>query len=305
MFNVMIWESCSDALKISAIVILPGIIPVYLHFYIQKRFFKQKRYLIYIILIIIILIGSQLFAEALIRIIEKDADTHTSGAATALFFIILSTTLQYFKDNVKNQLKLQEAESKQLLTELELLKSQVNPHFFFNTLNNLYALSLENSKRVPEVILMISGLMRYMLESAQKQKVELTQEIDFLQNYLSLEKLRLSNNSGITFNIAGDIIGKKIAPMLLIPFVENSFKHGVSASAGDNYVHIDLRLFKNDLRFSVENNKPENDRSVPRQSLGSGLNNVKRRLELLYPDRHKLFIKEEQKSYKVDLKIKL
>jgi len=305
LLNIILWESFSEAIKIASIIIMPGIIPVYLHFYLHKRFFQSGHYLLYILFIIVILVGAQFSAEAFIRIIEKDADTHTSGAATALLFIIVTTAFQYYKKGVKQQLRLQEAESKQLQTELALLKSQVNPHFFFNTLNNLYALSLDKSEQVPEVILKIADLMRYVLESSQNKQVELTREIDFIQNYLALERLRLSTNSDVKFNIAGKTDGKMIAPMLLIPFIENSFKHGVSASTSNNYVHIDLKIEGDDLCFSVENNKRDNDRANEHASAKSGLKNVTRRLELLYPKRHQLDIEENNQSYQVNLKIKL
>jgi len=303
--NMVIWESPLDIIKIIAILILPAVVPVYLHFYIHKRFFEQRRYLPYILLLIVIIIGAQFLGEGLIRIIEKNAETHAAGAAMAIFAIIFTTSIKYYREGVKKQSRLQEAESKQLQTELALLKSQVNPHFFFNTLNNLYALSLDKSERVPEVILKISDLMRYVLESSNNKMVELNQEINFLQNYLSLERLRLSANNDVKFNIVGRADGKMIAPMLLILFIENSFKHGVSASMSSNYVHIDLKIEGNELFFSIENNKRENYEANEQSSSKSGLKNVTRRLELLYPDRHKLDIEENKKSYKVNLKIKL
>jgi len=303
--NMVIWESPSEIIKIITILIFPAVLPVYLHFYIHKRFLEQRRYLIYILLLIALIISAQIFGEILIRILENNADTHSSGAATAIFAIIFTTSVKYYRRGIKQQYRLQEAESKQLQTELALLKSQVNPHFFFNTLNNLYALSLDQSERVPDVILKISDLMRYVLESSNNKEVELAQEINFLQNYLSLEKLRLSDNHDIQFNVAGNLDGKLIAPMLLIPFVENSFKHGVSTSASSNFVHINLKIEGNDLFFSIENNKQENEQANKQVSSKSGLKNVTRRLELLYPGRHKLVIEENKKMYQVNLKIKL
>ena len=303
--NMVIWEPPLEIIKIIAILILPAVLPVYLHFYIHKRFFEQRRYLHYFLLLIVIIIGAQFLGEGLIRVIEKDAETHAAGAAIAIFAIIFTTSIKYYREGVKKQFRLQEAESKQLETELALLKSQMNPHFFFNTLNNLYALSLDKSKRVPEVILKISHLMRYVLESSNNKMVELNQEINFLQNYLSFERLRLSANNDVKLNIACKTDGKMIAPMLLIPFIENSFKHGVSTSTSSNYVFMDLKIEGNELFFSIENNKQENDKTNEQPSSKSGLKNVKRRLELLYPDRHKLEIEENEKTYKVNLKIQL
>ena len=303
--NIIIWETYSTALKVASIIILPGFIPVYLHFYLHKRFFEQRKYLPYVFYLLLIIIGSQFLGTALIRIIENDPDAHTSGAATAIFFIVFTTAIKYYRKGVKQQIELQQAQSKQLQTELALLKSQVNPHFFFNTLNNLYALSLDNSERVPEVILKIADLMRYVLESSKNSQVELTQEIDFLRSYLSLEKLRFSADSDIKFNLTGNTVGKIIAPMLLIPFIENSFKHGASSTAGNFYIHIDLKIKKNRLFFSVENNKRESYISDEQSSPKSGLKNIQRRLELLYPNKYNLDIIEDEKSYKVNLEINL
>jgi len=298
---VRIWEPLPAALEIATIIVLPGFIPVYFHIYIFKIFFEQRKYALYVVTLILVIIGAQFLTDILIN----DPDTHTSGAGTAIFFIVFTTAFKYYKKGLKQQVRLQEAEAKQLQTELALLKSQVNPHFFFNTLNNLYSLSLDKSERVPEVILKISDLMRYVLESSNNKKVELTHEINFIQNYLSLERLRLSANNDVKFNIAGKTDGKMIAPMLLIPFIENSFKHGVSASISSNYVLMDLKIEGNELFFSIENNKQENNKTNEQPSSKSGLKNVKRRLELLYPDQHQLDIEEKEKSYKVNLKIKL
>jgi len=303
--NIIIWESTLLGFKIAAIILLPALIPVYLHFYLHKRFFEQRRYFPYFFSLIVIIVGSQFLGEAIVQFIENDPDSHTSGAATAIFFIVFTTAIKYFRKGLKQQFKLQEAESKQLQTELALLKSQVNPHFFFNTLNNLYALSLDNSERVPEVILKIADLMRYVLESSKNSQVDLVQEVDFLQSYLSLEKLRFRADSDIKFKVAGNTNGKIIAPMLLIPFIENSFKHGAGSTTGDFYVHICLNIEKNGLLFSVTNNKQENYQVNVQSSSKSGLKNVTRRLELLYPNRHKLDIVEEAKSYKVNLEINL
>ena len=303
--NMAAWESTSEIIKIIAILILPIIIPVYLHSYIYKRFFERRRYLPYFLLLFAILIGAHLSGETLIRLIEKETDTHAAGAATALFAIIFTTSLKYYRKGVKQQYRLQEVESKQLQTELALLKSQVNPHFFFNTLNNLYALSLDKSERVPKVILKISDLMRYMMESSKNKGVVLTQEINFLQNYLELERLRLNTDSEIIFDVAGNMDGKIIAPMLLIPFIENSFKHGVSASIKNSYVHIQLKLEGDDLFFSVENNRRDSYNVNEQSTSKSGLKNVTRRLELLYPDKHTLDIIKNDKYYKVNLKITL
>lgn len=303
--TVEIWESSSLALEIAAIIIIPAPVPVYLHFYVLKQFFEKRKYVPYVISLIVIIIGSGFLAELIFWIIIHDPNSHTSGIGLAIFYLAFSTALKYYRQGIKNKYRLQEAEFKQLQTELALLKSQVNPHFFFNTLNNLYALSLDKSELVPEMILKISDLMRYVLESSRKKEVGLRQEVEFLQNYIALEKLRFHTASDIKFRIAGQTEKKMIAPMLLIPFIENSFKHGASSTTGNFYIHIDLAINENGLFFSVKNNKQENYKAVSQSSSKSGLNNVKRRLELLYPNRHKLEIQEKAELYEVNLEIKL
>lgn len=303
--TVNIWESASLALEITTIIIIPAPVPVYLHFFILRQFFEKRKYVPYVISLIIIIIGSGFLVEFIFWIIVNDPNSHTSGIGLAIFYLIFSTALKYYRQGIKNKYRLQEAEFKQLQTELALLKSQVNPHFFFNTLNNLYALSLDKSERVPEMILKISNLMRYVLDSSNKKDVELNREIEFLKDYIALEKLRFRTESDIQFQIIGQTDGKRIAPMLLIPFIENSFKHGANSATDNFYIHIDLLINENGLSFSVKNNKSQNFNVYSQSSSKSGLNNVKRRLELLYPDKHKLMIQENTESYDVNLEIKL
>jgi len=303
--TVQIWESASLALEIAAIIIIPAPVPVYLHFFVLKQLFEKRKYALYGISLIIIIIGSGFFVEFIFWIIVNDPNSHTSGIGLAIFYLVFSTALKYYRQGIKSKYRIQEVEFKQLQTELALLKSQVNPHFFFNTLNNLYALSLDRSERVPETILKISNLMRYVLDSSNKKDVELNQEIEFLKDYIALEKLRFSAESDIQFQINGQTEGKRIAPMLLIPFIENSFKHSANSATDNFYIHIDLLINENGLSFSVKNNKGENYNADSQSFSKSGLNNVKRRLELLYPNKHKLMIQENTKSYEVNLEIKL
>lgn len=303
--NVVIWDTAAFAIELVVILLLPAPIPVYLHFYIHRRFFERRKYLPYIVFLIIITIASGLFIEFVFAIITKDPESHISGIATAFFYIVITTAIKYSKNAITYQYRLQEAESKQLQTELALLKSQVNPHFFFNTLNNLYALSLDKSGRVPEVILELSNLMRYVLDSSRAKFVDLEDEYAFLKNYLALEKLRLSKKTSIQIKSHGILRGKQIAPMLFIPFVENSFKHGLNASTHQGYVHIDIAVDNNSINFSIENSKPKTPQATKNDTPQTGLNNVKRRLELLYPGRHTLSIRDNGDSYSIKLSLDL
>ena len=303
--NILVWDTALTALKVATILVVPGPIPVYLHFFAQKKFFEERKYLPYIISLPIIVLVSGFIIEVVFHIIEKTPGSQTSGIGTAIGYIIVTSGFKYYRLGVKQQYRLQEVEFKQLQTELALLRSQVNPHFFFNTLNNLYSLSLDKSERVPEVILKISDLMRYVLDSSKQKTVPLSDEVRFLESYVALEKLRLSGNTDVRMTVDGNLNGKHIAPMLLAPFIENSFKHGINQSARGGYIHIDLRMNENDFSFIIENSKPLSADPDQNGSPKLGLKNVKIRLELLYPDTHELLSREDESIYRVELGIRL
>ncbi len=303
--NILVWDTALTALKVSTILVLPGPIPVYLHFYVQRKFFEQRKYLPYIISLPVIILISGFLIEMVFHIIEKTPGSQTSGIGTAIGYLIVTSGFKYYRLGVKQQYRLQEAEFKQMQTELALLKSQINPHFFFNTLNNLYSLSLDKSERVPEVILKISDLMRYVLDNSKEKTVPLSDEVQFLKSYVALKKLRLSDNADVRMNVDGNFNGRQIAPMLLVPFIENSFKHGLNASAEAGYISIDITSEDNNLKFIIENSRMLSASPVENGQTKMGLDNVKRRLKLLYPDKHRLSIFEDESSYKVELEIQL
>ncbi|WP_460946985.1 sensor histidine kinase [Spirosoma daeguense] len=191
-----------------------------------------------------------------------------------------------------------------LQAELQLLKSQVHPHFLFNTLNNLYGLTLRKSDHSPTVVLKLSELLSYMLYDCNAAEVSLQKEIAFMRNYISLEQMRYAERLDISVNMSGDYGDKQIAPLLLIPFLENAFKHGVSEQLEQAWMHVELLLQDNTLKFKVINSREElepSDTSVG----GIGLQNVKKRLQLLYPNRHDLRITVEAETYMVSLTMEL
>lgn len=279
-------------------------LPTYPHFYLLERWFKKKFFIYLFSTILIIGLSAVFYKDIFFTLFEHDAGV-LQWATELIFAVVIATAVKTVKDGFKQRIRLQEIKARHLQSELNLLKSQVNPHFFFNTLNNLYSLSLDSSEKLPEMTQKFRDLIAYMLESSKEETVEVTQERDFLENYISLEKLRLSGNCAVNIDVTGDLQGKTIAPMLLIPFVENSFKHGVSA-ADDFFVSMELKVEEDTLTFTIKNNmrlKPGTGGKSP--STKSGLKNVKRRLELLYPKRHNLKIEEKDKIFKVTLEIKL
>ena len=162
--------------------------------------------------------------------------------------------------------------------ELSLLRSQINPHFFFNTLNNLYALTITKSEQAPEVILKLSDMMRYTIYEGEKETVKLLDEITYLENYIELHKIRYKKSVEISFNHSVDT-SLTVAPLMFIILLENAFKHGIESLAENAFIHIDLYEDKNFICFDIENNFDPNDQN---ESTGIGLNNLKKRLSLLY-----------------------
>lgn len=221
---------------------------------------------------------------------------------SSLFILAVSTSYTLFREWFKSEKKKQELENRNLTSELSFLKSQVSPHFLFNTLNNIYSLSLTHSERTSESILKLSQLLRYMLYESEARKVPLEREIEYLHNYIELQKMRIRDDVLISFKHTGDFNSLQIEPMLLIPFVENAFKHGINYSK-PSWIKINLHVSSELLEFFVSNSIVED--SVNEESSGIGLGNVKRRLELLYPDAHVLIIRKTEKEFMIHLKINL
>ncbi len=220
--------------------------------------------------------------------------------------VILTAGIKILKYWYVNEQTKASLEKEKLAAELKFLKAQIHPHFLFNTLNNLYSLTLQKSEKAPEVVLRLSGLMNYILYEANSRQVSLTKEIESIHNYIALEKIRYGNSLEISFDVSGNINGSKVAPMLLVPFVENSFKHGVSDEISDKWITINLNLTDDWLTFKVENSRsfPQPKREKVYAG-GIGLKNVKRRLELIYPECHELKILEEANSYLIVMRLLL
>ncbi len=225
-----------------------------------------------------------------------------------LYVVAFATAIKVTNDWLRENSKLHDLEKRQLTTELKFLRSQVSPHFFFNTLNNIYSLTLEKSNKAPEVILKLSELMRYLLYATRKRKQDLKSEIDCIQNYIDLERIRFNDSLQIDVGISGDLENKMIAPMLLVPLIENCFKHGASKNIGNMRIVLDIDVDQDFLYFKVSNTIPANkeNNKVATRSGGIGLSNVKKRLELGYgPEEYNLSIYEKDEMFHVDLKLKV
>jgi two-component system, LytTR family, sensor kinase len=212
----------------------------------------------------------------------------------------VAATIVIFKNLYLHQQQNQALEKEKLEAELKFLKSQINPHFLFNTLNNLYALTLKKSDKAPDVVIKLSEMLDYMLYNSNEKEVKLTEEIKLIENYLELEKIRYGDRLKQNIEIKGSDGGKYIAPLIILPFIENSFKHGVSSAIHNPFVDISLQISDKCLELSVKNSF--NEQTVKENySEGIGLKNVIRRLELLYPNRHELKIVKQNNTFEVYL----
>ncbi|NAS30682.1 hypothetical protein GTQ40_06840 [Flavobacteriaceae bacterium R38] len=269
------------------------------HFILIPYFFDQKRYFLYCFLLLLsILLGVFLKIYANITWVEVTKMffylLYTTGAGMAVFFIRRHIIIKRETD---------EKEKLQRELELNYLKEQVNPHFLFNSLNSIYSLSRQQSPETPDLVMQLSELMRYQLESTKKDTVLLKEELEFIENYLLLEEKRLSKRCSIEFSIEGELLNYKIAPMLLIPFIENAVKHGARSTNEQSEIDVSAVIKETYLHFSVVNSKPSVVFELERK--GMGLENVERRLNLLYPNTHKLEIEDSENAYRVNLSVDL
>ncbi|MEM6379839.1 MAG: histidine kinase, partial [Bacteroidota bacterium] len=216
------------------------------------------------------------------------------------------TVIKIITDWFKQQRERQELQTQTMQSELRFLKSQINPHFLFNTLNNLYALTLKKSDKAPEIVIKLSEMMRYMLYECNEKRVPLQKEVNYLKNYLDLERLRQHDRIAIHFEVDGFIGDQHIAPLLFIPFLENSFKHGLNTQLTEGFVDIKLLVDEQTVDFYIENSKGQTiKRPDGRPSGGIGLVNVRRRLNLLYPDNYQLRVSNNPNTFAVHLTIDL
>ena len=221
----------------------------------------------------------------------------------SIIYTVYAFLIKFAIDWFESQKIKSEMVNQSQASELALLRSQVNPHFLFNTLNNIYSLVSQKSEDAPEAVMKLSSIMRYMLYDATTDKVLLEKEIDYLQSFIQLQRLRSSQTNFVEFNILGNVDGQTIAPMLLIPFVENAFKHG-SKNVTFPGIRITLVSEPGIISFEVINHIRKNTIASRDQTGGIGLPNIKRRLDLLYPGKYDLEIKEEKEIYSVKLIIR-
>jgi len=219
-----------------------------------------------------------------------------------LLFLIVFLFITSLLKLARAWFKVNRIENEKNRISLNALKAQVNPHFLFNTLSSIYATGRKKSDNTPEVILKLSEVLRYMIYETDVEKVSLEKEIGIIRNIIDIHRIRLGDTIDLNLTINGNPSGVTIAPLILVPFVENSFKHGKPNTDSVFYIKLVLTIESDVLRFTVINSKNEAHVSlVPKNNRGLGLNNCRNRLNLLYPGKHKLAIKNEAMEYRVDV----
>jgi len=291
-------------------------------YFLMPNFLFKKKYVPFVILILsaiflmvlakfnltYFLISSEVWPEGPNPINNLTLNYVIDMMIGELYVITFVTAIKVTLDFLKEHKRVADLEKAQLETELLFLKSQISPHFFFNTLNNIHSLALEKSNKTSKIILRLSELMRYLLYETKSERQSLENEIMCIQNYLDLEKIRHDDLLKVQMCISGDIHDKTIAPILLLTFVENAFKHGVSKNIGLVNVDIEFVVEGDFLYFTITNPLPS-AHTLPHklnQSSGIGLENVKKRLSLGYDkEDYELTIKSDAETFTIQLKIKV
>ncbi len=222
---------------------------------------------------------------------------------TSVLIIGFSFGLAILGKFSQNEKERKELEKEKLNSELAFLKNQISPHFFFNTLNNIYALIIMDSESAQHSVLKLSRLMRYLLYESEQGKTLLSHEIDFMKNYIDLMKLRLNPRIDLKVSFPEEKVNMEFPPLLFIPFIENAFKHGVSLK-DHSYIHISMEIKGNSIRFVSRNSMGDSSRPDDGQHPGIGLENVRKRLNLLFPGQHELDICQDQAGFTVNLEIR-
>jgi len=223
---------------------------------------------------------------------------------SSVFIVFFSLGLRILERQDEIEKSRREMEGEKLKAELSMLKNQISPHFFFNTLNNIYSLAGTSTEDSKKAILQLSKLMRYLLYDSEKGDTRLSDEIAFMNNFIDLMKLRISEKVNLSVSFPEKYADVKMPPLLFIPFIENAFKHGVSYR-GDSFIEIRMEKDNNTITFICRNSIGGRDETMPAEKSGIGLENVKRRLELIFPGKHNLKISRTENEFYVCLQLKL
>lgn len=326
-FNTLRWSSFHNDFMYSLKTNLIGF-PIHMAlayfniYYLMPKYIYKRKYFSFIVLILLALVlmlllkynltyylvSTMVMPEIAPDISHLTIDYAVQTMLGEIYVISFVTAIKITVDRLRENNKLHDLEKRQLKTELRFLRSQVSPHFFFNTLNNIYSLTLEKSDKAPALILRLSEFMRYLIYSTNQPRQDLRTELDSIQNYIDLERIRFDDSLQVEMAISGELEHKQIAPMLLIPLVENCFKHGANKNIGKMNISIDAKVVDDFLYFKVSNTIPTHSviNPAPMVDSGIGLSNVKKRLELGYePTDYALDITQEGDKFHVNLKLRV
>ena len=289
--------------------------------YLIPRYLSQKNFMTYCLLLLAMVAVFTPIKVLLLYITYDEVDPREFLIMNQQYIFLLlfliaggSTIIKIVSDWQRHQRDRKDLETQRMQSEIKFLKSQINPHFLFNTLNSLYALTLKKSDKAPEIVIKLSEMMRYMLYECNERRVPLQKEVNYIENYLALEALRQAGQADIQFKVEGQVIDQTIAPLIFIPFLENSFKHGLNHQINEGYVHVTMKVLGDKLLLRILNSKAAQtppsaikalNGSQDKLSGGIGLVNVKRRLNLLYPNQYKLDINDNEKEHVVELSLDL
>lgn len=282
-----------------------------INYILLPRYFYTKKYLLFFVIVGVMVAGIIAVEELVLeRIYYPDTrGKHFPGIFYSLLDVMpVITILAGFKfawDASLKQKEVEELRTSVKESELQFLKSQINPHFLFNNLNNMYSHAIEQSPKTPSIILELSSVLRYMLYDCKEDFVALRKEIEHLKNFTQLNELQIEDRGKVTFQTQEIPTGYLIAPLILTVFIENAFKHSTASQSEAIFITISIEVTaQGDLDFRCKNSY-QADTNTEKLSNGIGLQNVKKRLQLLYPDAHSLLIEDKKNSYDVRLQMKL
>jgi two-component system, LytTR family, sensor kinase len=302
------WDFFTNLVNISALLFLFQAMAIcFFIIWSSKKFFPSKPVLYFAVMSVPLLFMAMSLDYATSCMIQDCISQYSlvqllndRGTFNGII-IIFGFMVKIFIDYLETEQSKQQIMTEKNTIELAFLKSQINPHFLFNTLNNLYGLSLSEPEKTPDAIIKLSDMMRYMLYESNAEQVPLKQEIAYLKNYIELQKLRYDGTTYIHFEVQGQDSGQQIAPLLLIAFVENAFKHGEVFDA-QHPLSMSLVFDEKNVIFEVKNKIHHKNKD---EVGGFGVKNVERRLELLYPKKHKLLVEQHKDIFEAHLEIQL
>jgi len=308
------YPSPSKALLVTFIKVSELALMIYITNYvlIPQLLYKKKYVWFLLVFIVMIFTSSILKMNILGRLLNNPLLIHWSddlkkslydNIIPHFFLVIAGAAVKLLFDYGKLQQRMAETAKEKAEAELNFLKSQINPHFVFNSLNAVYFLIHKENTEARTALHKFSDMLRYQLYEMNGEKIPIEKEIRYLKDYMDLQQLRKDEQYAVQFTCAADVRGFSVEPLLLVPFVENAFKHISHYSNKTNFVKVDMSRVNGEFVFSVSNSKEEQ----PGTELhgGIGLNNVKRRLELLYPGKHELTIDEKENDFSVQLKFQV